>query len=60
MKRFGKTKAREQWENLMRSTQDKISRGASQVLKAITWARGDNWRRKQKELKGERRHGHRE
>jgi len=60
MKKFGKSKAREMWENLMHSTQKKISCGASQVLKAITWARGDNWRRKQKQLKGEKRHGHRE
>ena len=47
-KNFGKVKMKEAWNNVMHSTQDKISRGASQVLRIITWARGDNWRRKQK------------
>ena len=48
MKKFGKVKMREAWDKLMHSTQDKMSRGATQVLRIITWAKGDNWRRKQK------------
>ena len=51
MKKFGKSRFKSAWENLMNSTQKKFSRGASSITKIIAWARGDNWRRKQKELK---------
>lgn len=43
-KTFLRTK--EYWLNLMRSTQIKISRGAANIFKTITFARGENWRRK--------------
>jgi len=48
MKKFGKTGSKSAWKKLMHSTQKKFSRGASSILKIIPWARGDNWRRKQK------------
>jgi len=48
MKPIKKSKAKAMWENLMDSTQKKISRGASNINKIISWARIDNWRRKQK------------
>jgi len=46
MKPFKNFKQR--WKNLMDSTQKKLSRGAESINKIIPWARGDNWRRKQK------------
>jgi hypothetical protein len=39
-------RARAYWKRAMHSTQDKLSRGASKITKIISWARGDNWRRK--------------
>ena len=39
-------RAKEYWLNLMRSTQNKISRGAANIAKIITSARGEQWRRK--------------
>jgi len=41
-------RAKERWLNLMNSAQNKISRGASNIFKIISWARKDSWRRKQK------------
>jgi len=41
-------KIRMYWRKLMDSTQKKMSTGARQVLSIITWARKDNWRRKNK------------
>jgi len=46
MKKFGKSRAREAWEKLMDSAQRKLSRGASNISKLISWPKGDNWRRK--------------
>ncbi len=34
------------WQRLYHSTKQKMSRGAQNVNKIITWARKDNWRRK--------------
>jgi len=48
MKKMKKTKARSAWRKVMESTQNKLSRGASNINKIISWARSDNWRRKQK------------
>ncbi len=31
----------------MRSTEERMSRGGRNVFKIISWARRDNWRRKQ-------------
>jgi hypothetical protein len=39
-------KIKEYWQRCMESTQKKLSRGAENINKIITWARGDNWRRK--------------
>jgi hypothetical protein len=39
---------REYWSKLMDSTQRKMSRGASNLSKIISWARNENWRRKEK------------
>jgi len=41
-------KAKQSWRSLMDSTQKKLSRGADSINKIISWAKGDNWRRKQK------------
>lgn len=49
MKRFENFKIR--WKNLMDSTQKKLSRGASNIARMISWARLDNWRRYQKSEK---------
>ena len=40
-----KSRVRQNWRNLMDSSQNKISRGASNIFRAIPWARGDSWRR---------------
>jgi len=37
---------KEYWLNLMRSTQNKISRGAANIAKVITSAHGEQWRKK--------------
>jgi len=39
---------KQRWKSLMNSTQRKFSRGADNITKIISWARNDNWRRKQK------------
>jgi len=39
-------RVKQYWTNLMHSTQNKISRGAANIFKTITFARGENWRRK--------------
>ena len=36
------------WNDVMRSTACRMSRGAQNIDKLITWAHKDNWRRKQK------------
>jgi len=48
MKKFGKPRFKKAWKKLMDSTNKKLSRGASNINKIISWARADNWRRKQK------------
>ena len=40
--------AKQSWRNLMDSTQKKFSRGAASIIRIVSWARGDNWRRRQK------------
>ncbi|MFC1845580.1 hypothetical protein ACFLX2_00455 [Candidatus Dependentiae bacterium] len=52
MKKFGKSRFKNAWKKLMDSTHRNISRGASSINKIISWARSDNWRRKQKSTKG--------
>lgn len=52
MKTFGKTRFKDAWKRLMDSTQRKLSRGASNISKIFSWARGDNWRRKKNHKKG--------
>ena len=46
MKKFGKPGFKHSWQKLMHSTQRKLSRGASNIIKIVSWARSDNWRRK--------------
>ena len=36
------------WRELMASTHRRMSRGAQNLNKIITFAHGDNWRRKEK------------
>jgi hypothetical protein len=36
---------RNYWRRLMDSTQKKMSRGAENIARMISWARGENWRR---------------
>jgi hypothetical protein len=43
---FDKEKMKQQWRNLLNSTRNKISRGAANINKIISWARNENWRRK--------------
>lgn len=45
-KKIGKSRSKNAWKKLMDSANNKISRGASNINKIISWARGDNWRRK--------------
>ena len=47
MGKVGKSVVKNAWQNLMKSTQDKLSRGSASINKIITWARSSNWRRKQ-------------
>jgi len=59
MKKFKKReRIKEYWQRVMDSKQDKISRGAANIDKIISWARGENWRGKQKDRK--RRHEHKQ
>lgn len=39
---------REYWRRLMKSDRVKMSWGAQQVDKIITWSKADKWRRKEK------------
>ena len=39
------------WHNLMSSVQNKISRGAHNIFRTISWARNENWRRQDKKNK---------
>ena len=39
---------RDYWRKLYESTSNAMSRGGANVNKIITWARMDNWRRKEK------------
>lgn len=39
---------REYWNKLMHSTQQKMSRGASNISKIISWPKGESWRRTNK------------
>ena len=48
--------AKQAWRKLMNSTQEKLSRGASNINKIISWARGENWRGSQKDR--HKRHEH--
>lgn len=43
---FDKEKMKQHWRNLMNSTKNSISRGAANINKIISWARNENWRRK--------------
>lgn len=44
-----KHKLKDYWRHMMgHSDEIKMSQGAREVEKNITWARGDNWRRKEK------------
>lgn len=54
MKKLKKSRVKEAWEKLMDSTQRKLSRGASNIAKIISWPKKDNWRRKQKVKKGKK------
>lgn len=36
------------WRERMRSKLVRMSRGAQNLLKTMTWPKGDNWRRKDK------------
>jgi hypothetical protein len=39
---------RSYWRSMMESTKRAMSRGAQNILKILTSAHGDNWRRKEK------------
>jgi sugar (pentulose or hexulose) kinase len=43
-----KKEARSYWFSMMESTRRAMSRGAQNILKILTSAHGDNWRRKEK------------
>ncbi len=40
-----KNKVRDYWSAMMRSTHERISRGAQKIHRMISWARNENWRR---------------
>ena len=40
--------AKNYWKRFLHSTNNAMSRGASNIHRIITWARRDNWRRKNK------------
>ncbi len=48
---FCKQKLKQNFKELMKSTRKKFSQGANFILKGISWARGDNWRRQDKKSK---------
>ncbi len=39
---------RQYWRKVYHSTHKRMSRGASNISKIISWARNENWRRKEK------------
>lgn len=46
--RESRRRMRGYWKNVMASTQEKLSRGASVIVRLIPFARKENWRRKDK------------
>ena len=46
------------WRNRMHSTWNKLSRGAADIAEIRTFARNDNWRRKDKLQKNHDKHPH--
>ncbi|MDR3550787.1 MAG: hypothetical protein P4L31_05195 [Candidatus Babeliales bacterium] len=46
------------WRNMAQSTWHKMSRGAEQRAKILTFAHGDNWRRKDKSQAHHNNSGH--
>lgn len=44
---FSRVKFKSQWNNLYSSTKNKISKGASNIFKIISWPKGEKWRRKE-------------
>lgn len=40
------SKMREYWRRMMESTQRKLSQGAQNISRVMTWGHKDNWRRK--------------
>ncbi len=52
MKRiFDRQQMREYWQKVYHSLHHKMSRGAEYITRTISWARGDNWRRNDKNNK---------
>lgn len=43
--RISRAQANAQWHNVYHSHMRQMSRGAQQILKIITMAHGENWRR---------------
>ena len=41
-------KRKSYWRNFLSSTQKKMSRGAANISRMLSWAHKDNWRRKNK------------
>ncbi len=39
-------KAKEYWQRMMESTQRKLSQGAQQISRVMTWGKKNQWRRK--------------
>jgi hypothetical protein len=46
-----KKRVREYWNRLYSSTRNKLSRGAANINRMISWARNENWRRSRREDK---------
>ena len=44
-------KIRAYWRKMMDSTQKGMSKGAQKIARMISWARSDNWRRKDRKKK---------
>ena len=45
---------RQWWKNLMFSTRKRMTRGAANIAKIITWANKDNWRRGREKKKSKK------
>ncbi len=45
---FSHKKVKEYWRRVYHSTKTRISRGASNIFKIISWPKGDKWRRPKK------------